>query len=392
LKQEAVIKSFSFSYFMTMALVVSFFPLYYDSLGYSKLQIGSLYSIGPAVGIFSNLLWGLISDRFQTLKKTIIVILFGQLVMVLLLFNTDAYSVLFVIVTGFYFFQTPLNGLNDSQILLFVKQTGKSYASFRVWGSMGFAFAAVLCGVVLTRLGVGLIGMLAIGSVSLSLLLSFLLKDSRAGMKKMELSGIWGIVFSRRFLWFLVLILTMSVSHRINDGFLSTYMKDLGGGKDLVGYAWMVSALSEIPVFFYLSKHGHKFKELPLLAVACFVYTLRFFLMSMVEGPGWIILLQSMHSLSFGVFLVTAFRYLQQLVPDEYRATGQAVFNMTWSGCSGLISGFAGGRIYDMWGGAMLYRFAAISALLAFVGFMATHLYQRSRENSIPSISQGGSS
>lgn len=391
MKQGMIIKSFSFSYFMTLALVVSFFPLYYDSLGYSKLQIGSLYSIGPAVGIFSNLLWGILSDRFRTLKKTIILILSGQLVMVLLLFNTDVYSILFIIVTGFYFFQAPLNGLNDSQIMLHVKESGKSYASFRVWGSIGFAFAAVMSGLVLTSMGVGLVGSLAIGSVALSLTLSLFLKDNRSGMKKMELGGMWRVVFSRRFLWFLFLILIMSVSHRVNDGFLSAYLKDLGG-KNLVGYAWMTSALSEIPVLFYLSKHGHKFKELPLLAVACLVYTLRFFLMSRVEGPGWVIALQAMHSLSFGVFLVTAFRYIQQLVPDEYRATGQAVFNMTWSGLSGLISGFAGGRIYDMWGGSTLYLFASVTALLAFAGFIGTHLYFRSKENQIPSIPKGASS
>ncbi|MDF2922868.1 MAG: transporter [Paenibacillaceae bacterium] len=388
-KQDTIIKSFSFSYFMTMALVISFFPLYYDSLGFSKLQIGSLYSIGPAVGIVSNLVWGLLSDRFQTLKKTIIAVLFGQLVMVLLLFNTDVYSIMFVIVTGFYFFQTPLNGLNDSQILLHVKETGKSYASFRMWGSMGFAIAAVLCGVVLTQLGIGILGGLAIGSVSLSLILSFCLKDRKAGMKKMELGGVWKVVLRGRFLWFLVLVLVMSVSHRANDGFLSTYMKELGATRDLVGYAWMTSALSEVPILFYLSKYGHKYRELPLLGVACAVYFLRFLLMSVVDGPWWVIPIQTLHSLSFGIFLVTAFRYLQQLVPDEYRATGQAVFNMTWSGCAGLISGFAGGRIYDAWGGASLYRYAAFTALIAFAGFMGTHLYQRNRDDAPSNISKG---
>lgn len=389
-KQEAVINSFSFSFFMTMALVVSFLPLYYDSLGYSRLQIGALYSIGPAVGIVANLFWGLVSDRFQTLKKTIIVILFGQLAMVLLLFRTDVYSVLFVIVTGFYFFQTPLNGLNDSQILLYSSRNGKSYAFFRMWGSLGFAFAAVMIGLVLNRLGIGVISTLAVGSVGLSLCLAFLLKDTRAGMKKMDLSGVVKIIFNRKLLWFLMLVFLMSIAHRSNDGFLSTYLKDMGG-RNLVGVAWMTSALSEVPMFFYLSKHGHKYKELPLLAVACCVYVVRFFLMSLVSGPGWIIPLQALHSLSFGIFLVTALRYLQQLVPDEYRATGQAVFNMTWSGFSGLASGFIGGRVYDAWGGAILYRVAAASALLAFIGFMATHLYTRNKEAGFDTIMKGAS-
>lgn len=391
MKQEPVIKTFSFSYFMTMALVVSFFPLYYDSLGYSKLQIGSLYAVGPAVGIVSNLVWGLLSDRFQTLKKTIIAVLFGQLLMVLMLFQTDVYSVLFVIVTGFYFFQTPLNGLNDSQILLAVRDTGKSYASFRIWGSMGFAFAAVLCGFVLTKLGVGLLAGLAIGSVFFSLVLAFMLKDSRAGMKKMDLTGVWTVIFSRRFLWFLALIFVMSVAHRSNDGFLAIYMKDLGAEKSWVGLAWMTSALSEIPVLFFLSRYGHRYRELPLLAVACAVYAARFFLMSLVDGPGWIVAIQAMHSLSFGIFLVTALRYIQQLVPDEYRATGQAVYNMAWSGCAGLASGFIGGHIYDSWGGVTLYRFAAVTAALACFGFLATHFFQKDPCEGLTTISEGES-
>lgn len=391
MKQEPVIKTFSFSYFMTMALVISFFPLYFDSLGYSKLQVGSLYSIGPAMGIISNLVWGLLSDRFQTLKKTIIAVLFGQLIMVLLLFRTDVYSVLFIIMTGFYFFQTPLNGLNDSQILLHVKATGKSYAGFRIYGSLGFAFAAALCGFVLTKLGVSVIAYLTIGSVTTSLILAFLLKDARAGMKRMELSGVWSVIFSKRFLIFLVLILVMSIAHRSNDGFLALYMKDLGADKDLVGLAWMTSAVSEIPVLFYLSKNGHRFKELPLLAVACGIYALRFFLMGLVDSPGWVIAIQALHSLSFGVFLSTALRYIQQIVPDEFRATGQAVYNIAWSGIAGLISGFAGGRIYDIWGGVTLYRFASIIAVAAGIGFITAHFLQREASDGPITISKGES-
>jgi PPP family 3-phenylpropionic acid transporter len=113
--------------------------------------------------------------------------------------------------------------------------------------------------------------------------------------------------------------------------------------------------------------------------------------MSLVTGPGWIIPLQSLHSLSFGIFLVTALRYLQQLVPDEYRATGQAVFNMTWSGFSGLVSGFVGGRVYDAWGGAILYRVAAVSAFIAFVGFLVTHLYTRNKEGQMDTMMKGAS-
>jgi MFS transporter, PPP family, 3-phenylpropionic acid transporter len=91
---------------------------------------------------------------------------------------------------------------------------------------------------------------------------------------------------------------------------------------------------------------------------------------------------------SFGIFMFTALRYLAQIVPDQFRATGQAVYNMVWSGCAGLISGFAGGRIYDIWGGTSLYRFAAIIAAVACLGFIATHLFQHETADQPVHVSQ----
>lgn len=375
--QDAVLKSFSFSLFMTLAIMVSFFPIYFDSIGYTKMQIGLLYSIGPAAGIVSNLFWGLVSDRFQTLKKTLLVVLAGQLIMALLMFNYDAFSIMFVIMTGYYFFQSPLSGLNDSQILLASQTTGKSYASYRVWGSIGFAFSSVLFGQLLTGFGTSLIAPFTVISIVLSLIIACMLKDSRQGLKKIDFSGLREVIFSRKLLWFLFLILLMSASHRTNDGFLALYMRELGADKDKIGLAWMVSSLSEVPIFFLLSRYGHKFRDLPLLAVASLVYAVRFLLMSFVNEPNWIIAIQAMHSLSFGIFLFTALRYIQDLVPDRFRATGQALFQITWGGFAGLISGFIGGKLFDVWGGHQMYLFATGLAVLAAIGFLLTHFMQK---------------
>ncbi|WJH37580.1 MFS transporter [Paenibacillus sp. CC-CFT747] len=155
------------------------FPVYFHMLGFSSLQFGMLYSIGPTVGIIANLVWGVTSDRFQTIKKIITTILSGQLVFILLMFRAEAYPVIFVLLTLYYFFQTPVNMLNDSQILLHTKQTGKSYASYRVWGSIGFAVAALLFGLLLKTPTHGKMALLCIGNVALALLLSLLLKDAR---------------------------------------------------------------------------------------------------------------------------------------------------------------------------------------------------------------------
>src|SRR5665647_1188 len=199
----------------------------------------------------------------------------------------NTYAMIFIAMICFYFFQTPLNSLNDSQLLLHISKKGKSYASFRVWGSIGFAVSAFLFGILLQseKGHPQLIALLTIGTICFSLILSFFLKDSRTSLKKIEFSGIYQIIFSRKLLIFLLLILILSIAHRTNDAFLSLYLHELGASQALIGYSWTVSALSEIPIFFFLSRYGTRYKELPLLALASFAYVLRFVLMSLTVEP-----------------------------------------------------------------------------------------------------------
>jgi MFS transporter, PPP family, 3-phenylpropionic acid transporter len=373
---DLILKLFTFSFYMTMGIVVTFFPLYFDYKGYTKIQIGLLYSIGPLIGIATNLLWGFLSDRFQTVKKIMIILILGQLITAILVFTSGWFSLLYICLAMFFFFQQPVNSLNDSQLMLSVSASGKSYASFRIWGSIGFAFSAGGFGMLLRHYGSGLTPILCLMTISCSLVIAILLKDTRKSGKKMEFGGMLNIIRSKKFIWFLVLIIIMAVSHRFNDGFLALYMRQLGASDSLIGYAWMTSALSEIPMFFFLSKYGHRFKELPLLAFAGIAYAVRFVIMGFVQDPSWVILVQILHSVTFGIFLFTAIRYIGQIIPDEYRSSGQAIFAVAWSSIAGLISGMFGGWMFDLWGGSTVYFIAAGLSLLAAVGFLGTHVLQ----------------
>ncbi|MBP1154748.1 MULTISPECIES: MFS transporter [unclassified Paenibacillus] len=376
----ALLRSFTFSLYTTVAVITSYFPLYFLSKGYSTLQIGLLYSVGPMIGIVSNLFWGVMSDKWQTVKKILIVVLIGQFLTAAFIFRADAFGLLMVLMGLFFFFQSPMSSLNDSQILLTIKNTGKSYASIRVWGSIGFAVASLVFGMLLKEFGVDLTASLIVATIGCSLLLSFRLKDARqTGYKKPDFSGLVPIITSRSFLAFLLAVLVVSVAHRFNDGFLALYLQSLGADQTIVGWSWLASAVSEIPIFFWLSKHGHKYKELPLLVLCCFVYVARFFLMSIVDNPLWVIAIQSMHSISFGIFLFTVIRYIQNVVPDQFRASGQAVFAITWSGLAGLISGALGGWVFNSWGPHAMYTLASALAFVAMLGFLALHLRTRGR-------------
>lgn len=380
--RSGALRSFTFSIYVSLAVLTSFFPGYFDSLGFTKLQIGVLFSVGPGIGIAANLIWAIVSDKWQTLKKTIVAVLIGQFVLMALLLQTDDFPVALALMAVFYFFQTPMSGLNDSQLLLATKASGKNYASYRLMGSLGFALSAFVVGLLLKLFGIGLLPIVIMISIGCSLALAFLLAERQGSLKKVSFSGLGNVLLARKTLVFLLLVFGIATASRANDGFLSLHLTQLGADPSIIGYTWTVSAICEIPVFLLLAKYGNRYHELPLLAAATLMYTLRFGLMGFVNDPIWIVAIQMLNSLSFGIFFFTALRYMQQLVPDQFRATGQAVFAVVWSGLPGLIGGIVGGRVFDEWGGHALYRCSATIAAgvcLVFVWKAAAN-YARKRE------------
>lgn len=118
-----------------------------------------------------------------------------------------------------------------------------------------------------------------------------------------------------------------------------------GADEGLIGWSLMVSAGSEIPIFFLLSKYGDKIKELPLLTFASLMFALRFLLMAL------------------------------------------AVFIIFWSSVSGLLSGAFGGLLFEAAGRPAFYQLAALLALIAGLGFLYRHLFAKPEDMNVGGIS-----
>lgn len=378
-KQETLaLRAFNFSTFATQALVVSFIPLYFMTRGFTESQIGVLYSSGLFVSIFANIITGLASDKYRTIRKILIALLLGQLAMLSLLFPLENFAMVCAVMTAFYFFQTPIIPLSDSLILLSSQYTGRPYALIRIFGSLGFALSAYGLGLLLKGIGSEWTIFVALCTVGISLVLTIVIKDYQGASRKIEFAGFFKLLKQRHVLLFFLLILMVSISHRMYEGFLAVTMRQLGASDSLVGLSLLVSASSEIPILFLLGKYGHKFKELPLLVIASLMYGLRLWLMGEIEDPRWFIATQAMHSVSFGIYFSTALRYISHLIPDEYRSSGQAVYTVIWTGLAGLISGVFGGLVYEQLGRVMFYHAATGIAVAAAAGFL---LYFFSRHN-----------
>ncbi|CAG7607219.1 putative 3-phenylpropionic acid transporter [Paenibacillus solanacearum] len=370
---EQRLKAGTFSFYTTMAVIGPYFPLYFQAKGYSSLQLGVLYGAGPLMGIASTLLTGLMSDRFRTVKNIMLAILIGQLSCLFMLDRLDSFFALMAVMLAFYFCQSPIIPLNDSMLLHHIRERGGSYAAYRIWASVGFAASVPAFGMLIEAYGLRAVPWLGLSTVAVSLACVSFLPERRREPGGLRLGSLARSLGSAPFLSFMAMVLPMSVAHRMNDAFLSLFIQSAGGGRPLVGWAMLLASGLEIPVFFLLARYGHRFRPLALLAFAAAVYTIRFAALGFVKDPAAVIALQSLHSLSFGVFIYAAVSHLKLIVPDELRATGQALFSIVWAGLAGIAAGLIGGYAFDHFGPHAVYRIAAVFSIASLIGFIAVH-------------------
>lgn len=370
-----VLKFYQFFQFGALSIVFVYFPLYFSEMGLNKLEVGMIMAGGPLISILANPIWGFVSDRSQNIRKTIIILLLGNFVVAQLVFNLNTFTLLFACMLMFFFFFSPLTAQSNSLVLNSIDGTRYKFGAFRLWGSLGYALIALGAGAVIHSGGTGRLWFI----YSLLLIMSLLFTIGMPRGKVVTSSsapaaekGYGSLYTNKLFMLFIVLGIVVSVPNSINNTFVSIYIQELGGTGISVGLSAFLSSFFEIPVFLLLDrfiKQKTRFM-LTCLAVVSLLFSLRWVLMSSAMEPSHIMLIQVMHCITFGAYYYLGTTLTSLMVDSRYRASGQALFALTWAGVSGVVAGFAGGWLYETLGAKTMYSISAIVALCGSAGFL----------------------
>lgn len=379
-KDIQLMRGLTFFYFSTNAVLLPFLPLFFEERGYSTFQIGLLMMIGPFVSIFFQPMWGYASDRWKKSKLILYIMWGASVAATVFLFETQGFALAFLFALLLYFFINPSSPLLDSLIIKTTQAHGVPYGNVRMFGSLGFTSVAFASGWLLMLAG----GVERIHYIYLMLwivpfiLLAFLKDDPNGpAAPRITLASLRVVALNRQFLWFLFLVIVITIPHRMNDSLFTLYLAESGGTSTMIGMAWAIAALSEVPTFALLGRYLHRFHELALLGIVSLLYSLRWLAYALADDPVLLMFLQAAHSITYAVFWMAAVQYTVRLIPPEWRSTGQSLLSAAFLGLAGLLGGMIGGWIDGRWGGAAMYVYGSVQTLLAGLLFFATHLYYR---------------
>ncbi|WP_339833239.1 MFS transporter [Paenibacillus sp. FSL R7-0272] len=375
------LKLYNFFIYGAISIFAGFLQLYLQEIGMTKLEIGSLMAIGPFVSLFANPFWGFWSDKSRNIRIVLMMMMGGTFVLAQGVFYAPSYAWIYVAMIFFYFFQSPLFAQTNSLILGYIDGTGQKFGSFRLWGSLGWALTAVAAGPVIDRFGVSSVSIIFACMIAVAFILSVLLprQPIASDTPIVTFRRFGKVMFNPYFMIFIGLGVLVSVPNAMNSTFMSLYIVEMGGDKQMVGWAIFTSSILEVGVFLLLDRLLKRKMSILLgsLILVSLLFALRWQLMALANNPMEVVFIQLMHSVTFGGYFYVGTQLTMLFIPRPYRSSGQAVYTMAWGGLSGVIAGLFGGWLFQSFGAEVMYNIGVFFSLIGAAGFAIMWLWNR---------------
>ncbi|XP_013380200.1 major facilitator superfamily domain-containing protein 6 [Lingula anatina] len=166
---------------------------------------------------------------------------------------------------------------------------------------------------------------------------------------------------------FLIIMFIFGMHGGALHTFLFWYLGELCSPKVLMGLTLVVNCAAESPMLYFsgwiINKIGHK----AILFITMGVYAIRLGAYSFLTNPWYVFLIEPTHAVTYGLLFAAATEYTDIIAPPGMSATLQGlVGGLHWSLGYGIGSLIAG-QIYNKYGGVIMFRSFAISALVALI-------------------------
>jgi MFS transporter, PPP family, 3-phenylpropionic acid transporter len=367
-KTKRLFSGFYLLFYCGMGVFVTLLPIYLNELGLNKGEIGLIMAAGPLATIIGPPLWGYTADHIRDKKKVLLLCLVGSLVVSLYLTKFQVVAALLPIYFLYNFFQSGPAPLADSFVLCSLESS--YFGNIRLWGSIGFAGGALLCGQMLGYLPSSSLFLLYFVVGFTALAFGFLMPPDEANRhcdEGIHLRDVYKLILNKQFSLLMLIILLVMIPYGAYCSFLSLYLKEVGATPFQIGLAWTIAALAEVPLLAWGARWLRPNRAWVLLGLAAAIFGLRWVIYGIWGNHILIMLLQLLQSVSFGLFLLVSVQLVNCLTPRDLKAVGQTVFSSVSYGLSFVIGSLLGGYVAMRYGFGVLFLWAGVLSLIGGV-------------------------
>jgi MFS transporter, PPP family, 3-phenylpropionic acid transporter len=358
---------FYFVYYFFVGAFVPYWGLYLQSESFSAADIGILMSLFQISRIFAPNLWGWLADHTKQRVKWIRLTAALGLLGFVAVFWAHSFFWLFFVMAALSLFTSSTLPLSESLTLAHLATTNGHYSKIRMWGSLGFIFAAVILGFAIDAQGIKSLLWFLLAVQIILFGLTFKLPEAVIAPHENDHFSIWQVVKNPAVIALLIGCALMVTAHGVLYNFYSIYLAEHGYSKGMIGLLWSVGVICEIGIFMLMPKIMARFSLKNILLTSLALAVVRFSILGVaVDNIVLLLIAQSLHAATFGSFHAASVEVITQFFNGRHQARGQAIYNSVAYGVGGSIGGLSGGFALQYLGGENTFLLAAVFPLLGF--------------------------
>ncbi|XP_014287821.1 major facilitator superfamily domain-containing protein 6 isoform X2 [Halyomorpha halys] len=265
------------------------------------------------------------------------------------------------------------------------------YGNQRLWGSLGWGLFSSVAGYIIdhfsdssTSKNYKPVFILMIIVMLSNLVVAYKLKYKQVKSSASIINDIGKLLSEGRVLIFLLWCIGIGMCTAMVWNFLFWFLEDLaaknGCGtqmwiKTLEGLVMLIQTFGgELPFFFLsgwvLKKIGH----IHSMSLVLLSFGVRFLLYSLLIDPWWVLPIEFLNGLTFGLAYASMASYASIVAPPGTEATTQGLVGAVFEGLGVSLGSFIGGLLFDKIGGSAAFQWFGIAAAVScFLHSIAQH-------------------
>lgn len=370
--ENTLIKS---KYILIYAAMVwlAYFAVYLEDQGYSGSQIGTLYGVYQTTLFFIVVFWGFLSDKYGVRRIFLLVTLVGSIMLFFLPHVHGFYLLAVYILLTSVFVQPGPPLLEGISLHYSISRKKGTFGSYRMFGAVGWGLASPLLGKLIDKTHSGIIFPYASFLILLVSSMAFILlkmdKQLITGAS-IKLKGVQHF-FKGRFLFFLLILMSFGFCMAPISHVISMYYREIGASNVLIGLAFTIQTIFEIPFFFFGIYFVKRFGAPKTIALAILVGVIRLVYYGVNTDPVIAIFGGILQGITLSLFIIAAVEYIQQNIGAEWRSTGQTVMWAFHFGAGYALGNFWLGAIKNFFTmNEVMFIQAGINLLVFFLAIL----------------------
>lgn len=346
-------------WFFLMGALGIFFPYYSlylsETVGLNAARTGIVMGVMPLVGMITQPMWGHFADRTGSRTGVLAVLSFGTAAGFVLLMLAHSFTTIMLgtAVMALFLVSTIPMFVSVSMALL-GSNASRRFGYFRVWGTVGYLIAVWSFPLLLDRVRADgtadLEIMLPITATIYAVvgLLSFALPADGA-VSSRAAPGDWQVLLRHKpFLRFLLFLFCVYLFQQGPMALFPIFVRELGGSAEMVSRMWVVMVLLEIPLVPLAGVGLSRIGARGLLAVGALSGGIRWLATGMAQDLNMIYAAQVLHGITVTGIIIGAPLYVELVVPERLRSTGQALISTVGISLGGILSNVGTGWLMDV--------------------------------------------